>query len=277
MSDNASAAFKRFIEIIRQLRDPHTGCPWDREQTHESLTRYLVEETYEVLDAIEQSPQALCEELGDLLLQVGLHAQIAADNGTFTFSDVLTVISDKLIERHPHVFGSATVTTAGEVATQWEEIKRHKKPLGQGILASIPKYLPALSRAQKISKRAAASGFEWEELSGIRDKILEEVAEFAAEAARPTIDRRALQDEFGDILFSLIQLARRQGFDAEEALQSTNRRFIRRFEQMESHSPKKLEELSAAEWRALWDEAKRLTREEDEKNNAPFDKQVPSK
>lgn len=261
MSETARTAFDRFIGIIQQLRDPLTGCPWDREQTHESLKRYLVEETYEVLDAIEHSPQSLCEELGDLLLQVGLHAQIAADNGTFTIADVLTVISDKLVERHPHVFGTSTVQTAAEVATQWEEIKKQAKSSGDGVLASIPRHLPALLRAQKISKRAAGCGFEWEDLTGIRDKILEEVAEFATEAARSLIDRQALQDEFGDILFSLIQIARRQGFDAEEALQSTNRRFIKRFEQVEALAPKKLEELTAAEWRTLWDEAKRLTRE----------------
>lgn len=260
MSDTARPPFERFVWIIQQLRNPRTGCPWDRAQTHESLKRYLIEESYEVLDAIEQSPQALCEELGDLLLQVGLHAQIATDNGTFTIDDVLTAISDKLVERHPHVFGSAEAATADEVVTQWEEIKRQKKPAEQGVLASIPRALPALMRAQKISKRAAACGFEWEDLTGIRDKILEELAEFAHEAVQPEVDRQALQDEFGDMLFSLIQLARHQGFDAEEALQRTNRRFMKRFAHMESLSPKKLEELTPAEWRALWDEAKRATR-----------------
>lgn len=263
MSDNARTAFDRFIEIIQQLRHPITGCPWDREQTHESLKRYLVEETYEVLDAIEQSPTMLCEELGDLMLQIGLHSQIAADQGTFTITDVLTGISDKLIERHPHVFGSSTINNAAEVATQWEEIKRQTRSSKEGVLATIPRHLPSLSRAQKISKRAAMCGFEWEELTGIRDKILEEVAEFAAEAASPSIDRQALQDEFGDILFSLVQMARRHGFDAEEALQSTNRRFIKRFEHVESCAPRKLEELTAPEWRKLWDEAKRFTRNEE--------------
>lgn len=263
MTNESPTPFDRFISIIEQLRDPTTGCPWDKEQTHESLKRYLIEEAYEVLDAIDMSPGALCEELGDLMLQVGLHSQIAAEAGHFSIDDVLTSIVDKLIERHPHVFGGTSVTTAAEVATQWDAIKQRNKKSGEGILAGIPRHLPALIRGQKISKRAAAKGFEWEELSGIRDKILEEVAEFSAEAVKPEKNPTALQDEFGDILFSLIQLARRHGFDAEEALQRTNNRFIARFERIESQSSKKLEELSPEEWRGLWNEAKSFVKHGD--------------
>lgn len=264
MSNTPSAAFERFVTIIKQLRDPITGCPWDIKQTHETLKKYLIEETYEVLDAIDHSPQALCEELGDLMLQIGLHAQIAADSGTFTIVDILTAISDKLVERHPHVFGNAaeqaSIKTAAEVVNQWEKIKQQGKAPESGVLTGIPRHLPALMRAQKISKRAAQCGFEWDTLAGIRDKVLEEVAEFAHEATSSSIDPDALQSEFGDILFSLIQLARRLGFDAEEALQTTNNRFTRRFERMESQSPKKLEELTLNEWENLWDEAKRFTK-----------------
>ena len=265
MSDTPSAAFERFITIIKQLRDPVTGCPWDIKQTHETLKKYLIEETYEVLDAIDNSPHTLCEELGDLLLQIGLHAQIAADAGTFSIVEILTAISDKLVERHPHVFGAdaqnSSIKTAAEVVNQWEKIKQQGKAPESGVLTGIPRHLPALMRAQKISKRAAQCGFEWDTLVGIRDKVLEEVAEFAHEATSSSIDPEALQSEFGDILFSLIQLARRLGFDAEEALQSTNDRFKRRFERMESQAEKTLEELNLDEWGMLWDEAKQFVKE----------------
>jgi tetrapyrrole methylase family protein/MazG family protein len=258
MTIEVNSSLECFLTILKKLRDPENGCPWDREQTHQTLKKFLIEESYEVLDAIDNSTEQLCEELGDLLLQIGLHAQIASENGSFSMSDILLRINKKLFDRHPHVFGTRTANDSSEVVALWEEVKASEKDGSKGILQSIPRHLPALSRAQKISKRAAKCGFEWETIGGIRDKILEEVAEFATEAARPIVDETALKNEFGDILFSLIQLARRFGFDAEEALQTTNQRFIDRFERMEQVTTKDLKDLSVDEWRILWDEAKQF-------------------
>jgi tetrapyrrole methylase family protein/MazG family protein len=253
---NTTDLFTQFLQIIKRLRDPETGCPWDLKQTHESLKPYVIEEAYELVEAIDQGPDALRDELGDLLLQVGLHRQIAADAGYFTINEVLHSQIKKLIDRHPHVFGDSAADTAEKVSAQWESVKSKGRAPDESILASIPNSLPALIRAQKISKRAAANGFEWQDIRGIRDKILEEVAEFAEAATMPEASPDHIKDEFGDILFCLVQLARRYGFDAEEALQRTNRRFIERFRRLETQAQKPLEQLNDEEWQILWKEAK---------------------
>lgn len=257
---NTTDLFTQFLLIIKRLRDPETGCPWDLEQTHDSLKPYVIEEAYEMVESIDHGPDALRDELGDVLLQVGLHCQIAADAGHFTIDEVLHSINKKLIERHPHVFGDSPADTPDKVSTQWESIKSKGRASDESILASIPQSLPGLIRAQKISKRAATNGFEWQDMRGIRDKILEEVAEFAEAATMPEASPDQIRDEFGDILFSLVQLARRYNFDAEEALQRTNRRFIERFRRLETQTEKPLNQLNDEEWRNLWNEAKEFVK-----------------
>jgi MazG family protein len=257
---NTSDLFTQFLSIIKHLRDPETGCPWDLKQTHDTLKPYMIEEAYEMVEAIDHGPNALRDELGDVLLQVGLHCQLAADAGTFTIDDVLQSINRKLIERHPHVFGASTAETPEKVSAQWEAIKTRERAPNESILATIPQALPALIRAQKISKRAATNGFEWQNLQGIRNKILEEVGEFAEASTMPDACPIQIQDEFGDILFCLVQLARRYDFDAEEALQRTNSRFIERFKRLETQAGKPLKELTDDEWRMLWTEAKEFVK-----------------
>jgi tetrapyrrole methylase family protein/MazG family protein len=257
---NQSATFAEFVRIIAALRAPITGCPWDREQTHESLLPYLIEETYEVAQSIEEGAANLREELGDLLLQIGLHSQIAAEDGRFTITDVIASINTKLIERHPHVFGNETASTAEEVARQWQQRKAATKPADSSILDGIPKGLPALLKAQQVSKRVVHYGFEWPDMAGIRDQILDEVREFTEAATSPEPDQTAIEDEFGDILFSLIQLARKFNFDAETVLQRTVARFSARFKYMERHTPKPLQELTLDEWDLLWTAAKAAER-----------------
>jgi len=260
---NTTDLFTQFLMIIKRLRDPETGCPWDLKQTHESLKPYVIEEAYEMVESIAQGPDALRDELGDVLLQIGLHCQIAADAGHFTMDEVLNSINTKLIERHPHVFSTSTADTPEKVTVQWESIKAKGRAPDESILASIPNSLPALIRAQKISKRAATKGFEWQNLSGIRDKILEEVSEFAEAATMPDASAEWIMDEFGDILFCLVQLARRYDFDAEEALQRTNRRFIERFRRLETQTDKPLDQLTDEEWRTLWNEAKEFVKKQE--------------
>lgn len=254
--------FDRLVRTMWRLRQPD-GCPWDREQTHRSITRNMVEEAYEAVDAIEADDAAhLVEELGDVLEQVVLHAQIAADEGAFTIDDVIHGLNEKLVRRHPHVFGEhAAAGDGGEVQDIWDEVKAAEraaageKDAEPGLLDSVPRSLPALMQAQKISKRAAKAGFEWETVADVWDKVAEERAEFEREA--PGSDARAL--EFGDLLFALVNVARREGIDAEEALAASNRKFRARWSRMEElaraegTSP---EELDTARLNELWDRAK---------------------
>lgn len=253
--------FDRLVRIIWRLRQPD-GCPWDKEQTHESITKNMVEEAYEAVEAIaEKSDAHLCEELGDVLEQVLLHAQIADDEDAFDIDDVCRGLNEKLIRRHPHVFGdSAEIGAAGsasEVLDIWDDVKRAERAqvLGQderpGLLDSVPRSLPALLQAQKISKRAAKAGFEWDTVADIWDKVAEERAEFEREDP----GTEAAAEEFGDILFALVNVARRCGIDAEEALAASNRKFRRRWAAMERRA--NLDELDTAELNALWDEVKR--------------------
>lgn len=252
-------SFESLEEIVAHLRAPE-GCPWDREQTHASLSPNLLEETYEVLDAIDGgNASAMTEELGDLLLQIVLHAQIASEEGEFRMTDVLNGIEDKLVRRHPHVFGSVKVTGAGEALRNWERIKEaEREDAGEdrrrGMLSGVPKALPALAQAQAVQDRAARVGFDWEDISGVEEKVREETGEFRAAEGD---ERRA--EEFGDLLFSLVNLARWQHIDAEDALRGAVRRFRQRFEHIEQgarDSGRALDELSLQEMDALWDEAK---------------------
>ena len=254
--------FDRLVRTMWRLRQPD-GCPWDREQTHRSITKHMVEEAYEAVEAIEANDTAhLVEELGDVLEQVVLHAQIAADEGAFTIDDVVRGLNEKLVRRHPHVFGAhAAAGDGGEVQDIWDDVKAAEraasgeKDAPQGLLDSVPRSLPALMQAQKISKRAAKAGFEWETVADIWDKVGEERAEFEREA--PGSDARAL--EFGDLLFALVNVARREGIDAEEALAASNRKFRARWSRMEDLARAEgepLDELDTGRLNELWDRAK---------------------
>lgn len=256
-------ALLKFLEVIRQLRDPERGCPWDLEQTHASLKPYVVEEAYEVVEAIDQSPQALCKELGDLLLQIGLHSQIASESCSFDFAEVINSITEKLIHRHPHVFGDSSerLSSASAVTKQWEQLKQQEVSSSgvkekKGILEGLPAALPALMKAQRVSERAARVGFEWQDLAGVRDKILEEIGEFATALAESGASSDEAADEFGDVLFALIQLARRLNLNAEDLLHRSTNRFISRFQFMEQNSSQPLNELSLDELQELWQAAK---------------------
>lgn len=254
--------FDRLVRTMWRLRQPD-GCPWDREQTHRSITRNMVEEAYEAVEAIEADDAAhLAEELGDVLEQVVLHAQIAADDGAFTIDDVIHGLNEKLVRRHPHVFGEhAAAGDGGEVQDIWDEVKAAERAASgederpQGLLDSVPRSLPALMQCQKISKRAAKAGFEWPDEAGVWEKVAEERAEMEREA--PGSPERAA--EFGDLLFALVNVARWEGIDAEEALAASNRKFRARWARMEGRARELgvvLDELDAAALNELWDRAK---------------------
>ncbi len=247
--------FATLVDIIAKLRAPD-GCPWDRKQTHASLRENLLEECYEVLEALDSGdPGKLCDELGDLLMQVVLHAQIATEAGEFKLEDVVSSINVKLIHRHPHVFGSLKVKDAEEVAHNWEVLKLEERPADTSILASVPKQMPALGYSREIQRRAAWVGFDWEDIDGIIDKLVEEVREF-----KQADSEEQREQEFGDLLFTLVNVARRLGVDSEAALRQANQRFYRRFAYMDEVCRQRgvsLSELFFDEQNALWDEAKR--------------------
>lgn len=260
MSD-IGTLFEKLIGIMQKLRDPKDGCPWDLEQTHASIKPYLIEECYEVLDAIDAGPDKLCDELGDLLLQVVFHAQMASESGDFDIKGVIEAISQKLIRRHPHISfagGKATlkVKDSTEVLKNWEERKQQELKGEQSILDGVPKRMPALLRAQRIGDKAARVGFEWDTLEAVRDKVFEELREFLEISADKDVPRERLLDEYGDILFSLSQLARRLGFDSEGLLNNGTDKFIRRFKAMEKLAPAPLKELSLDELDDLWEKVK---------------------
>lgn len=249
--------FDTLVEIIAKLRAPN-GCPWDREQTHRSLREYVLEECYEVLDALdEEDPSKLCQELGDLMLQIVLQAQIAREAGEFDMADVLTGINTKLIRRHPHVFGSVKVESAEEVAHNWETIKKEERGIDTSILASVPRQMPALAYSQKIQQRVAELGFDWKDIDGVIEKLTEEINEFK----QATNDKEKAQ-EYGDVLFTLVNIARRMGIDSEAALRESSQRFYRRFAYMEGLCRQRgltFADLSFDQQNALWEEAKRGT------------------
>lgn len=247
--------FATLVDIIARLRAPG-GCPWDRKQTHTSLRENLLAECYEVLEALDEEDSGrLSDELGDLLLQIVLHARIAADAGEFELGDVISNINTKLIHRHPHIFGVVKVRDAEEVAHNWEVLKQEEREADTSILASVPKQMPALAYSREIQRRVVQLGFDWEDIEGVIDKLVEEVDELKQADSQ---ERRA--QEFGDLLFTLVNVARRLGVDSEAALREANKRFFRRFSWMEEACRQRrinFGDLSFAEQNALWEEAKK--------------------
>ncbi|NQU40889.1 MAG: nucleoside triphosphate pyrophosphohydrolase [Lentisphaerae bacterium] len=246
----------RLLGVVDHLRG-EGGCPWDREQTLETLKPYLIEECYEVLDALDEGdPQHHAEELGDVLLQVALHARIRSEEQAFTFDDVAHGIADKLIHRHPHVFGDVKVADTQEVLANWEKLKADEKG-GQSILAGIPRHLPALQKAQRLQSRAARVGFDWADIRDVLAKIDEELAE--TREAMQGADPDHVAEELGDLLFSVVNLARFVNVNAEEALRQTCDKFIRRFKGVEARvteSGRTLQECDLAEMDAHWNAIK---------------------
>ena len=262
----AGDEFAAFVDTIAALRAPG-GCPWDREQTHESIARNMIEEAYEAVDAIEQHDAAhLREELGDVLLQVVLQSQIAADAGEFTVADVCHDVNEKMIRRPPHVFGEEAAASADEVLSIWDNVKLAEKSASdaqeeapKGLLDAVPVSFPALLQAYKISRKAVAVGFEWETVEEVWAKVEEEIAEFKQACQNGTAEEKEL--EFGDVLFSLVNVARKEGIDAETALRASCRKFRERWAFMEGAAwgqGLRIEELSMEEMQQLWDQAKML-------------------
>ncbi len=255
-----SSEISRLIEIMARLRTPDTGCPWDLKQTFETIAPYTIEEAYEVADAISRKDLAsLKDELGDLLLQVVFHARMAEESGHFAFGDVVLTITEKLIRRHPHVFADAGDLSADEVKALWEKIKaeerKQKLESAQSILDGVPLALPALTRAEKIQKRAAQAGFDWPDVDGVIDKIREEISELQS----ATSDEEKAE-EFGDLLFSLVNYARRANIDAEAALRGATSKFERRFHGVEHRAQKAgtaIEQTPLHVLEDYWQDAKR--------------------
>lgn len=259
LNDRLSDAveFARLLEIMRRLRAPD-GCPWDREQTHESLRPYLIEELYEVLDSIDRKAYGeLKKELGDLLLHIVFHCQMASEAGLFDIAAVLHSINEKLIRRHPHVFAGAAVTDARHVERQWEKIKLQEdhKPR---LLEGVPKHQPALNRAFRVQEKAAGVGFDWPNVTPVWGKLREEMDELQVEAERG--ERELIEREVGDLLFSAVNLARKLNVNPEDALRTAIEKFTRRFEYIEDSLAARgraLHDATLEEMDALWDEAKR--------------------
>lgn len=290
MTEAEHPAFDSFVNTVAKLRSPDGGCPWNRAQTHASIGDYMIEEAYEALDAIQaEDADHLREELGDVLLQVVLHSQIAADAGEFTIDDVCAGIDEKMVRRHPHVFGDVKADNANEVADLWEQVKLAEKGAAdaqaadarEGLLDAVPTHFPALLQCQKISRKAAAAGFEWDTVADVWDKVAEERAELEAAyvAAPKTADGKVLSGdpaetgaterdplvaaaemEFGDLLFALVNVARKMGIDAESALRASNAKFRRRFAEVEKAAwaqGRAVDDLSLDEMEAHWQAAKK--------------------
>jgi tetrapyrrole methylase family protein/MazG family protein len=270
-------AIDKFIETIKALRDPLSGCPWNREQTHASLKRYLLEELYECLEAIDSvenstdtgsvknnSDSMLKEELGDVLLQVALHSQIAEERGAFTFNDVVEYVNEKMIRRHPHVFKDAKASNANEVDTHWEKIKKAEKSHRKSIFEGIPKELPALARAWLISKKAVRESFEWDEESKLWEQLQSEIIELQEivlkKESLSDTERADAELELGDILFTAVNVARWFKIDPEDALRKTNNKFTERFDLMmeivKESGQEDLKNYSPSELENLWQKAK---------------------
>lgn len=252
--------FDSLLKIIARLRDPQTGCPWDKAQSFESLRNSLLSEVYEVFDAVEDGPKQLVEELGDLFSILALYCQIASDQGAFDPRQIFSEIVAKLIRRHPHVFGSASASSAQEAQQSWNQEKAKEK-IGAGLLDSVPRSMPALKRAHEIGSRCAQVNFEWPTFEGVREKVLEEIAELIAEVRQNPTDAERQQDEFGDILFALSQLARRMGYNSEELLHKACKKFTGRFTGIEELAKQRfgaegLKGLSLTEMDILWEEVK---------------------
>ncbi|MFA5516739.1 MAG: nucleoside triphosphate pyrophosphohydrolase [Desulfuromonadales bacterium] len=266
----ASQALARLLEIMDRLRAPE-GCPWDAAQTPESLCPYIVEEAHEVIEAIEAGePAAICEELGDLLLQVVFQSRIFEERGHFAMADVCEAISNKLVRRHPHVFAGQSVRDEKSLAAQWERIKAEEKgaPATSSLLDGVPRSLSALHRARKISEKASRAGFDWPDTAGILLKVREEWAEL--EAALSQRDHNAIEAELGDLLFSLVNLARFLDFEAEGALNKTISRFQKRFQHIEMRLKQEgvfLQDCSPEKLDAIWEEAKQLEKTKNSRTN----------
>jgi MazG family protein len=267
-SDEQDGKTVELLEIMRRLRDPNGGCPWDLEQNFATIAPYTIEEAYEVYDAIERGDlEGLKDELGDLLLQVVFHAQMAEEAGHFAYSDVVDAICEKMIRRHPHVFGSGDADSSDGVRKAWEEIKREERAAKgledkeKSLLADVPFALPALTRAVKLQNRAADVGFDWPSAVSVIDKIREESRELADASA--TQDPEKIAEEYGDLLFVMANLARHFGIDPEASLRAANAKFVRRFKAIEKGlkaAGRPIGKASLDEMEALWDEAKRAER-----------------
>ncbi|HKL07434.1 MAG TPA: nucleoside triphosphate pyrophosphohydrolase [Bacteroidales bacterium] len=251
------AAFKRLIEIMNELRQK---CPWDKKQTLESLRTLTIEETYELADAIIKSDmQELKKELGDLLLHIVFYAKIGAEKNTFNLTDVIEGINEKLVHRHPHVFGDVNVKDSKEVEENWESIKLKEKDRKKAVLSGVPDSLPALVKANRIQQKVRGVGFDWEKRTQIWDKVKEELQELQDEVESEDYDK--IEAEFGDLLFSLINAARLYDIDPETALERTNKKFISRFNYLEEHTLKKgvsLKDMSLDEMNVIWEKAKKF-------------------
>ncbi|HEY8418068.1 MAG TPA: nucleoside triphosphate pyrophosphohydrolase [Limnochordales bacterium] len=294
MVESPRADLQPLLDVMARLRSPE-GCPWDRQQTHASLKRYLLEEAYELLDAIDAGDdRALVEELGDVLLQVVFHAQIAWETGRFSMSDVVDGLVKKLVRRHPHVFGDVHAEDAAAVVRTWEAIKQREKADREGeaehepasLLEGIPRHLPALMEAEQLQKRAARVGFEWEDVAGAWDKVQEELEELRraaglgspagkpANGRLPEAARAQVAEELGDVLFALVNVARYLDVDPEQALRAANAKFRRRFRHIEARARaqgRRLDDMTLAEMDALWEEAKGRQRALDEQAPGSLD------
>ncbi len=258
---SVGAKFERLVEIMARLRG-EGGCPWDRQQTFDSIKPYTLEETYEVLDAIDRRDwRALAEELGDLILQAVFYAQMAAEEGLFTIGDSLDAINAKLVRRHPHVFGDGTAKTAGEVLARWNEIKQEEKlergEAQRGLLDGVLRNQPALMEAAHLSKKAAAAGFDWPDIAGVFEKLREEIAEL--ESAREKATAEKIEEEIGDLLFTIVNAARFLGADPEQALRRTNAKFRARVAEVENGLAARgrdFRQTTIEEMEELWQQAK---------------------
>jgi MazG family protein len=251
--DKMPYAFQDLLNIMQKLRS-REGCPWDKEQNFNSLLPYLLEESYEYIDAVQNgNAKLMAEELGDVLLQVVFHAQIAKEEGKFTIDDVIKAICEKMVRRHPHVFGNESLGTSAEVLKKWEEIKDgEKEEVPKSAMDKVPRSMVALSRAQELSRRAAKVGFDWNDPKPVLEKIKEEIEEFEAEKNGSL----EAEEEFGDILFALVNLARHKGINTETALARANAKFEKRFRQVEILAGGKPQNFTLEELDTFWNEAK---------------------
>lgn len=251
--------FDELIEVIRKLR-AKDGCPWDKKQTHSSLKPFVVEEAYELVHAIdEKKPAKIMDELGDVLLQVVLHARIAEEKGRFGIKDVVNSIKEKMVRRHPHVFAGKKVKGVKQVWANWEQIKSRESS-SRSVLDSIPRAMPALYRADKTQKKAARVGFDWDNVAGAWDKVFEELGEIRDVIALKPLKKQRLSEEIGDLLFSIVNVARKMGLNSEETLQRSVEKFSKRFFSIESYCRKKnikVSDLSLDEMELLWARAKK--------------------
>lgn len=253
-------AFNNLLDILYELRQK---CPWDSVQTNESLRPNTIEEVFELCDALErEDTKDTCKELGDVLMHVCFYAMFAEEKGTFDFGDVCEQLSKKLIYRHPHIYGNAQADTAGQVEDNWEQLKQKEKDGNKTVLGGVPRALPSLIKAYRIQDKARHVGFDWEERSQVWQKVKEEIGEFEAEVEH--MDKEKAESEFGDVLFSLINAARLYHINPDNALERTNRKFIRRFNYLEQQTKKQgrqLKDMTLEEMDKIWDEAKALERE----------------